>query len=113
VEGLSVYILAGNAVDELTKVMSISSCEGVRFKRADNIPVTLQGSPSDNKIIGVFHATPAASIRCKERGKSGVEFVRKKKEMKKEYSSHSHTSVISNYCTNLGFVAATCFGHLF
>jgi len=31
VEGLSVDILAGNAVDELTNIMSISSCEVVRF----------------------------------------------------------------------------------
>jgi len=26
--------------------------------------------------------------------------------------TYSHTSVISNYCTNLGFCAATCSGHV-
>ena len=56
----------------------------MRFYLAHNIPVTLQGSPSDNKIVGAFHAAPAASIRGKEGRKPGVEFVRKKREMEKE-----------------------------
>jgi hypothetical protein len=81
VERLSVDILPGIAVDEFTNILSISSCDAMRFYLVYNIPVALQENPSDNKTVEAFNAAPAASIRGKEGRKLGVEFVRKKRDM--------------------------------